>query len=78
MDRKLLSLAVGAGLLLVPVPVASAHGDHGSCAAFGVEHVAVDAQALQPSGRLVSQFARAGFIDEHVAADHAVLCEPRP
>ena len=78
MNRNLLASAVAAGVLLVPAPVATAHGGHGSCAAFGVEHVAVDAKVLQPSGRLVSQFARAGFINEHIAADHAVLCEPRP
>lgn len=76
--RNLLASAVAATLLLVLASVASAHGGHGSCAAFGVEHVSVDAKVLQPSGQLVSQFARAGFINDHVAADHAVQCEPRP
>jgi hypothetical protein len=78
MRRSLLVPAVTAGLLLVAAPIASAHGGHAGCKAFGVEHVAVDAKVLQPSGQLVSQFARAGFINEHVATDHAVLCESRP
>ena len=78
MRRNLVAPVVTAALLLVTPPLASAHGEHGSCKAFGVEHVAVDAQVLQPSGQLVSEFARAGFINEHVAADHAVLCESRP
>ena len=78
MKRNLVAPVAAACLLLVTAPVASAHGDHGSCKAFGVEHVAVDAQVLRPSGRLVSEFARAGFINEHVAADHGALCESQP
>jgi hypothetical protein len=73
MKRKLLILTIAAGVLGVPAPAANA-SDPGGCAAFGRDHVAVDAEVLQPSGRLVSQFARAGFIDDHVHDDHAALC----
>jgi hypothetical protein len=73
MKRKLLIVTIAGGLLVAPASTATANGDPGGCAAFGV-HVSTDAHVLQPSGRLVSQFARAGFIDEHVHADHAALC----
>jgi hypothetical protein len=76
--RNVVVLAVVAGLLLVAAPMANAHDGHGSCRAFGVDHVSVDAKVLQPSGQVVSDFARLGFINEHVAADHVVLCESRP
>lgn len=70
MRQKVLVVTIAGGLLVVPAPVASAHGDHTSCAAFG-EHVSTDAKVLQPSGQLVRQFAP---IDQHVRADHAALC----
>jgi hypothetical protein len=78
MRKRLLAAVVAGGMVVVPAPLASAHGGHGSCDAFGAEHVSADAKTLRPSGRLVSEFARLGFIDEHVAADHAALCGSRP
>lgn len=71
MKRKLLVAALAGGLT-VSVPTAIAHPRHTSCGAFGQEHVAADAKALRPSGRLVSQFAP---LSAHIAADHAALCD---
>lgn len=70
--RKLRIAALAGGLILVPVPTAVGHPGHTGCAAFGQQHVAGDAQTFRPVGQFVRQFTP---VNEHIAADHAALCD---
>ena len=56
---------------------ASAHEGHASCGEGARVYIVPQAKA-GTAGEAVSAAARAGLVDEGVAASHAAFCDPKP
>ncbi len=78
MRRRLCAVAASGVLASwVFAPSAVAHQGHGSCAPAAQAFIVPLAQS-GAAGETASAQARAGTLNENVAAAHALLCEPKP
>ncbi len=73
------SILATAGVLaaLALAAPAGAHEGHASCADGAHAFIVPQAQSGE-GGETASTQAKAGTLDENVAAAHAALCEPKP
>ena len=73
------SILATAGVLaaLALAAPAGAHEGHASCGEGAKAFIVPQAQSGQ-GGEAASAQAKAGTINENVAAGHAALCEPKP